>query len=216
MKNFTHYIFDFDGTLADSQVYWQLVCGEILQSRGYAFTQEDVDFCMTHPPEERAVYFCEKHGLTPEEYPQRPEILEWIDRFLRTRLEWKEGAEEFLQRARAMGKKTVLFSATPIELLNHALERLDARRYFDEIVSTSQVGVGKGNPESYRYCLDLLGITPDRAVMFEDAPYSMETAKKVGLYVVAVREPAMEYRKEEIMRFCDEFVDVITDWSEKE
>ena len=52
--------------------------------------------------------------------------------------------------------------------------------------------------------------------MFEDAPYSMETAKKVGLYVVAVREPAMEYQKERILKFCDEFVDVITDWSEKE
>ena len=215
MSGYSHYIFDFDGTLADSQVYWQLVQMRILQSYGVPTDDADYDYCMTHSAADRKIYFCEKYHLSEDRYPTYEEILQWIDRFYCSSVQWKEGAVEFLCKARAEGKTTVLFSATPKEILFHALEHLDAKQYFDYIISASDIGIGKSDPASYEYCLRTIGAAPRDAVMFEDAPYSMKTARSLGLRVVAVRESAMMYQMNAILENSDEYVSRLSEWSGK-
>lgn len=212
MKDFKYFLFDFDGTLADSQLFWSTVYYHILKERGYPVTEEDYDFCASHFSPERKAYLCEKYGIKEENFPSRPECLERIDLFYRTDVTWKKGAVEFLQTVRAQGKPTVLFSATPQPLLAHAVEHLDAARYFDYIVSVSELGIGKGDPASYRHCLDVLQAKPEECVMFEDAPYSMKTAKELGIYTVAVKERCMDFQMDEILCYCDEYIETITDW----
>lgn len=212
MKDFKYYLFDFDGTLANSQIFWSTVMYHVLQERGYPVDEEDFEFCTTHFSPERKGHFCAKYGIKDEDFPTRSELLDRIDLFYRTEVDWKEGAEEFLKTVRAQGKPTVLFSATPQPLLAHAVEHLDVSRYFNYIVSVSELGVGKGDPDSYRHCLGVLNADPSECVMFEDAPYSMKTAKELGIYTVAVKERCMDFQMEDILRYSDEYIEKLTDW----
>jgi beta-phosphoglucomutase-like phosphatase (HAD superfamily) len=93
-----------------------------------------------------------------------------------------------------------------MNILVHGIETLKADRYFDYIFSTSEIGAGKSDPKSYQHCLNAMGATAEEAVMFEDAAYSMKTAKEAGLRVVAVHERCKQFEIDEIRSLCDLYV----------
>ena len=215
MKPIKYCIFDFDGTLANSQFFWQTVVLRILQERGCPATEEDFELCITLSAEERWAHFARRFSLTDADRPSVEEIYAHIDRFYQTEVQWKEGVTEFLSWLKERGIVTALFSATPLEVLRHGVEKLGGTSYFDYIFSTSQSGVGKSKPESYRYCLDAMGATPEETVMFEDAAYSMKTAKAMGIYVVAVYEACKMTEIETIRAHSDLYVNTLAECKQK-
>ena len=206
MKTYRYYMFDFDGTVADSQGFWQVVNLEVLRSRGILVKDRDYEVLRTLAYEDRWTYCRDRFGLSEEERPTIEEIRAEVDRFYRTEVTWKRGAEEYLRELKAENKITVLFSATPKRMILHALERLGGADLFDCVFSASDIGISKGDPESYRYCLREMGCEGFDGVMYEDALYSMKSAKQVGLDVVAVYEPCMQRLRPEIEQVCDRFV----------
>ena len=188
MKPIKYCMFDFDGTLADSQKRWQTAHLRILQSCGFPVKEADFEASCVLSMADRWEYFIRNFGIVDADRPTHEEVLQDVDEFYRTALTWKEGAVEFLTWLRARGIKTALFSASPMSMLVHGIETLKAADYFDYIFSTSEIGAGKSDPKSYQFCLDAMGATAEESVMFEDAAYSMKTAKEAGLYVVAVYE----------------------------
>ena len=206
MKSIKYCIFDFDGTVADSQWFWQTVTLRILQSRGCPATEEDFEVSYTLNNSDRWDLYSRRFGLTEEDKPSPEEIHERIGEFYRTDVTWKEGAVEFLTWLRERGVKTALFSASPRSILVHGVETLKAEQYFDYIFSTTDFGVGKGKAEGYRACLNAMGATAEETVMFEDAAYSLKGAKDAGIYVVAVHERCKIFEIDEIRSLCDRYV----------
>ena len=214
MKPIKYCIFDFDGTVADSQWFWQTVTLRILQSRGYPATEEDFEACYALSVSDRWEMFVRRFGLSEADRPAAEEVHQKIGEFYRTDVTWKDGATEFLTWLREQGIKTALFSASPMRILAHGVETLKAADYFDYIFSTSEIGVGKSDPKSYQYCLDAMGATAEESVMFEDAAYSMKTAKEAGLYVVAVYERCKQFEIDETRSLCDRYVYNLTECKE--
>lgn len=48
------------------------------------------------------------------------------------------------------------------------VDKVGARRYFEKIVSSAELGIRKPDPRIFEYMLDCLGIAPERAVMVGD------------------------------------------------
>lgn len=58
---------------------------------------------------------------------------------------------------------------------------------FDAIIDSSAVGMRKPNPDIYRLALEHLGgVSPDRAVMLDDAPGNVDGARRAGLDAILV------------------------------
>lgn len=67
------------------------------------------------------------------------------------------------------------------------LQHLGLRDYFDVIVGADDVTKHKPEPETFLRCAELLGVRPDQCVVFEDADFGVEAAKRANMAIVDVR-----------------------------
>ena len=211
MDTKTHYIFDFDGTVSDSQWFWRRLIPQVLLERGIPLTEEDFDACKFLSADDRWQYLKEKFALTEDQIPTFEEKMACLERYYRTDNRFKPGASEYLKSLKAQGKVLALFSATRGESLRIGAENLGVDGIFDYIFSAREIGIGKGDPESYRYCLREMGTEPEHCVMVEDSLYSIKTAKSLGITVYAVSESCFEPMKDEIVALSDKYCHDLTE-----
>ncbi|MCZ4060373.1 fructose-1-phosphate/6-phosphogluconate phosphatase [Pantoea sp. LMR881] len=68
-------------------------------------------------------------------------------------------------------------------LLNH----LNVRSLFTAVVGADDVQRHKPEPDTFLRCAELMGVAPERCVVFEDADFGVQAAKAAGMDVVDVR-----------------------------
>lgn len=83
-------------------------------------------------------------------------------------------------------------------------------KYFDEIFTTTEVGKGKASPDIFLKAMEKMGTTTADAWLFEDAAYSMRTAKGMGLNTVGIYDESSAGNQEQVKELADIY---ITDWS---
>lgn len=212
MSEITHVIFDFDGTLADSQWYWTQLNLLVLQDRGYPVEEADAAFCKRVAPPERWAYLKEKFSLTEEQRPTFDEIMKFVDRYYQTENKCKPGVEEYLKALKSRGMTLAVFSATREESIRPGLSYLGIDGYFDYVFSSNNIGIGKSDPRSFLYCLEKMGAKAENCVMVEDALHSMKTAKSLGMTVYAIHEACNARDQEEILAIADKYGYAMTDF----
>ncbi|MDF2913992.1 MAG: 6-phosphogluconate phosphatase [Pantoea agglomerans] len=67
------------------------------------------------------------------------------------------------------------------------LTQLGVRELFSAVVGADDVQRHKPEPETFLRCAELMGVTPARCVVFEDADFGIQAAKAAGMAVVDVR-----------------------------
>lgn len=178
-------LFDFDGTLCDTEHLNLLLVGEILHDMG-ADVPYDVlqtlsggEDRVTVPP------VMERYGArgTIDDYER---IRDGCYRtYSEGELVLEPGALDLLLSLRASGVKLALVSTTVSRCILTALNRLGLLPYFDVIVCGDMVPRCKPHPDPYLVALDLLGVSAGQAVVFEDSPTGIEAGKAAGCHVVA-------------------------------
>ncbi|MCM1109799.1 MAG: HAD-IA family hydrolase [Clostridium sp.] len=97
------------------------------------------------------------------------------------------GAAELLQFLEGARIRRVLVTGSG---QNTLLDRLDTdfpgAFPADMRVTSRDVSHGKPSPEPYEKGLEKAGVTPDRAIAFENAPLGVESAARAGVFTVAV------------------------------
>ncbi len=58
---------------------------------------------------------------------------------------------------------------------------------FDAIVGADDVQRHKPEPDTFLRCAELIGVPPEKCVVFEDAEFGIQAAKSAGMAVVDVR-----------------------------
>lgn len=97
------------------------------------------------------------------------------------------GARAALNQVRAAGLPCALASSSRREWVQIALATLRFDDYFQAIVTGDEVSNGKPDPEIYRTAAARLGRAPQDCVAIEDAPAGIESARRAGMRVLAVR-----------------------------
>ena len=97
------------------------------------------------------------------------------------------GARAALDQVRATGLPCALASSSRREWVQIALATLRFGDYFQAIVTGDEVHNGKPDPEIYRTAAARLGRAPQDCVAIEDAPAGIESARRAGMRVLAVR-----------------------------
>ena len=72
-------------------------------------------------------------------------------------------------------------------LLPALLAHLGLRHYFSAVVAADHVAQHKPAPDTFLLCAERMGVAPETCVVFEDADFGLEAAKRAGMDAVDVR-----------------------------
>ncbi len=179
-------LFDMDGVITDTMPYHFRAWRKAFEHAGFAVSQREV-FLREGQSGRRTVreIFCERK--IPFSSRVADEILKDKERIFKTivRKRFVRGSRSFLRRLRAQGMKLALVTGTSRhearEILPESLYRL-----FCVTITSDEVRVGKPDPEPYLLALEKLGLRPTDAVVIENAPFGITSAKRAGLRCIAL------------------------------
>lgn len=207
------FIFDFDGTLMDSMYIWNMVDYAFLKSKGIPDDEIPDNLSEIFKPKslwEAAEYFIEEFRLSMQPEQVCNEINDLTESEYRYKVVPKEGVLEFLEKHK--DKRMCIATATDSYLVEYALERNHMEHYFDFIITSSDVGNSKREPDIFLQAAERLGSPIKNCVVFEDSFYALQTAKKAGFYVVGLEEKGNQSDEERMKKTADCFVSNLMDF----
>ena len=203
-------VFDMDGTLVDSMVYWQRLGREYLTAQGVTEGMDEVlERIKPMTMAESSALFIEAFGLpgTPESV--MAEMNAVMDEHYRSDIPLKPGAADYLAALKERGVKMCVAPATPEPLARACLKRLGVLDDFEFLLSCDAVGAGKDRPDVFLEAARRLGSAPNEITVFEDAIFALQTAKGAGFYTVGVWDASGEGHWSELTALADE---TVRDW----
>ena len=103
------------------------------------------------------------------------------------------GVSDTIRRGREMGLKLAIASSARRAWIEGHLKRFGLVTAFDCICTSEDVKHTKPEPDVFLSALDKLGITANRAVIFEDSANGILAAKRAGIFAVAVPNPMTKH-----------------------
>jgi beta-phosphoglucomutase len=179
-------ICDMDGVIVDSMPYHFLAWYEALRPYGISVRCFDVYMREGERWQRSIEDFLKGSGIKPSKklfrrvFAARRKLFR--NRFKRFIF---KGAREFLACLKKKGYMLALVTATTragvTEILPKNIERL-----FDHVVTGDHIVMGKPHPEPYLKAAKALGVKPSECAVIENAPYGVASAKKAGMFCIAI------------------------------
>lgn len=185
--DFAALIFDCDGTLADSMPLYHRAWRAALAANGATF-----DFTWE--------IFMSRAGVTTEGtvLALNEEYGTALDAVLVEELQFAEytrlieGVKPFpevvaIARAHHGKLPMAVASGGARHLVERTLELIGVRELFDAIVVSADVPRGKPHPDIFLRAAELLGVPPERCLVFEDGQPGILAAERAGMQSVLVK-----------------------------
>lgn len=181
-------IFDADGTLLDSMAMWRDITYEYSEAKGI-FAPEGLHRILNRLSMEQCADYYRQLGASGSREQVMKELADWALRGYRERVMEKPHAVEFLRLLRKNGTHIAVATASYGDGVAAALERLGILSCVELLVSCTELGTSKEQPDIFLHCTEHFGCTPGEAVVFEDSAYALRTAKDAGFATVAIEDP---------------------------
>lgn len=184
---FAGYIFDCDGTIADTMPLHFQAWDRAMKELGGVFPEDlfyawggkptlqiveelNAMYNLTLDPN-RTVDIKERyyHDLIPQVLPIEPVV-------------------RLVKQFHGMAPMAVA-SGGYREIVIATLRALDLEHYFDAIVGAEDVPRGKPHPDPFLEAARRLGVEPSQCLVFEDSPLGIEAAQRAGMLAVLVPSP---------------------------
>jgi HAD superfamily hydrolase (TIGR01509 family) len=182
-------IFDFDGTLVDSEKVTDRVVSELLVEKGIPgdLALADLELAQFH-----GVTWEQGSVILQERYPAlaglslAPRLQE---KFHAALLENPPppipGAVEAV-RAAADIFPLALVTSSNRESVDHALRRLGLGHCFSSLICAEDCTRSKPDPQGYELAAKRLNVSRKRCLVFEDSRAGLQAAKSAGMWTVAI------------------------------
>ena len=206
LKNIKAVFFDLDGTLIDSMHVWKDIDIEFLGTYGYDLPPNLQSEIEGMAFSETAVYFKEHFELplTLEE------IMDCWNRMAYRKyseeIDYKPGAFVFLQKLKEQGIRTCICTSNSRELVQAVGEHIGFIPYFNEIITSCEVGAGKPAPDIYLEASRRVGVAPEYCLVFEDTVAGITAGKRAGMKVCAVEDPFTAPKRELKKELADYYI----------
>ena len=178
-------IFDVDGTILDSMEVWNTLASQYVQSLGMAPEKNLDEIVSDMSLEQSATYLKNHYKINKQEERIISEILNFISDFYEYEVNLMPGFKEFISHYDSIN---VIGTSCDEELVKIALNRLGVLNYFEDIITCSKVNKSKNDPDFYLACAQVLKQRPEDIVVFEDADYCIDVARKVGFKVIKIKD----------------------------
>ena len=185
--DFRAYLFDCDGTVADSMPLHYIGWQSALAEWNCPF-DEDLFYAWGGvPPAEVIAKLNRMHGL------QMPveAVAERKEKHYYELLHTLEPIEEVLEHIHAMHRVIpfAVVSGSTRESITKSLNAIGLLDKFDLIVGSEDYTRSKPAPDPFLTAARLLGVNPENCLVFEDAEIGIQSAKAAGMAWVRVPSP---------------------------
>jgi beta-phosphoglucomutase family hydrolase len=185
--NYDALIFDMDGTLVHNMpIHNQALLDTLVEAALPVPADLDEFFRSTYGRKNAEILQTLAGGrLSAAElaiWDDRKEAL-YRERFACCR-EPLPGLLQLLDTATGNGLPMAVASAAPPENIAFILDELDLRRYFKAVVGGHDVQRGKPHPDIFLKSAQMLGVEPQKCLVFEDAVWGIEAARHAGMQAV--------------------------------
>ncbi|CAM4461218.1 HAD family hydrolase [Paenibacillus tarimensis] len=182
-------IFDFDGTILDTETPWYDVFCEIYQEHGAEFTREIWGTAvgtqgtdLYAPLEQMLGRKLDRSELRRSQYQKHEAIMR--------QQSIREGVRQYLDDAKRLGLKIGLASSSERKWVAGFLRQHGLLDYFEVLRTRDDVQKVKPDPELYIQALQALGVTNEEAIAIEDSPNGARAATRAGIRCIAVPNPS--------------------------
>ncbi len=200
-----HYLFDFDGTLADSMPTWAGFHISMLKEYGISCPD---GFVKTITPlgNVRASEYTISLGvdLTLDEYLSRMQVV--LSEQYGNRILLKKGVERTLKALIERGHTVHVLTASPHKYIDPCLKRNGIYGLFDKVWSIDDFGYPKSEVIIYEEAARRLNAELSDCVFVDDNLTCCTTAKKAGMKVVGIYDETSSNLVEEIKAASDRYV----------
>lgn len=203
--NTTHklHIFDMDGTILDSMPMWSTIASDYLDSYDIPHDDDVNKLIEAYTLENAAKYFIEL-GLDKTIDDIIKDIYDFSFNKYKNEIPAKSDMAELLKKLHETGETIILLSASPVQCAVAAFKRLNILEYFDKLFSCQDFETDKTVPETFINVAASLGFKPEDAIVYEDALYSIRSAKAAGCKTVAIYDDFARNEWDEILKTADE------------
>lgn len=203
-------IFDLDGTILDDQKVWDSAIKKVL---GKYIKSEEPYWGQRGLPLLELIEDIKRNNLVSFDFEIDWAYSEVNREFFKNfdEIEIRSGFQELAERLIKDEKRLVLASNTDVEVVNQILDKLDLKKYFEIILTRSDVKLGKPAPDIYLLAQKKLNVIHERILIFEDSPSGFMAAEAAKINSVIVLDPEM-YAGEfgsNVKVFIRDFFDVL-------
>ena len=192
-------IFDLDGTITDTEKFYQVAWPAAIEHFGWKTTPEMAlelrslgrPFALRQFHE----WFGDDFNYDEVRAYRRKLIHDMMDE---KGIPLKPGAISLLTFLRENKIPSALATANEYARTITYLDRAGLTGYFDRIICADMVQQGKPAPDIYRFACEELGLRPERTFAVEDSPNGVKSAFAAGCKVIMVpdlTEPDEELQK---------------------
>lgn len=181
-------LWDFDGTVADTEPIWIGTEYELMERLGSEWNDDHAEQLVGSDLTAAARYMLAVAGRDDLEPGA---VAGWMVGRVTEKirdlpdLDWRPGVLDLLDGLRGEGVPCALVSSSWRPVLDAVLERLPADT-FRVVVGGDEVRVGKPAPDPYLQAADLLGVRADECIVLEDSPTGSRAGQAAGAWVVGI------------------------------
>ena len=185
------FIFDLDGVITDTAKYHYLAWKDLAETidieidivfneqlKGIS-RMDSLERILAHGNKSDAFTLSEKEALAHQKNTHYVELLQQL-----SPADLLPGVHEFLTEAKQ--KQIPCGIASASKNAPFILEKLEVADDFQIIVNPDTLKKGKPDPEIFLKAAEMLHITPEEAVAFEDAQAGLDAIKAAGMYAIGV------------------------------
>jgi HAD superfamily hydrolase (TIGR01509 family) len=178
-------LWDMDGTLVDSEEYWLSSEQNLAQEFNGTWAPEDGLGLIGMSLYDSTKVMKAKMGLElePEEIINR--LTDDVVAQLERSIPWRPGAQDLLRELKKRGIKTALVTMSMKRMAESVANQIPFKA-FDVIVAGDMVAQGKPHPEPYLLAAQLLGVSPEDCVAFEDSHTGLTSAEAAGTKAIGI------------------------------
>lgn len=207
---FSNYTFDFDGTLVDSTWCFKTEMLNMLEKYNISYDDDIIAVTNHMSIEMLADYFVEL-GINRTKEQIIDELVEPLTVAYRDEVKIKPYVKECLEYMHSLGLHLNVLTANTHSLLDDCLKRMGIFNLFDNLWTTSDLGLNKDNPLLFNTVAEKIGTDISQIVHVDDSLTVSKTAKSVGMNVIGVYDMSDGGNREEFETVSDIY---ITDFKE--
>jgi mannitol-1-/sugar-/sorbitol-6-/2-deoxyglucose-6-phosphatase len=204
-------IWDMDGVIVDSEVYWLQSREEFARDLGKGWTDSDQRKCMGRSTIEWAQVMQEILSTTMTLDEIMADMIARVMRHYEERMPARPGALEAV-RLSAANYRVALASGSPTAVIDHVLKLTGLDKVFETVVYGDDMEHGKPAPDIYIETMKRLNVTPEVSIGIEDSGNGIRSLKAAKMFAIAAPSPAFPLSNE-VLELADAHISSLEEFS---
>lgn len=203
-------IFDLDGVIIDTMPLWNNLAKIYLESKGIIPEKNLNKKIEKMSLDESSYYFKTKYNINLSTSEIKAEIIFLLEKNYIYNTPLKKGVEKLIKKFYENDVKMIITTASDKKISEKSLYQNNISKYFEKIITCTDVGANKENLKIYKKSLEYLKLEKNEVVIIEDALHAIKTCKNDDFFVIGVKDDS-EKNQKKIKELSDIYLEDYSD-----